>query len=315
VELKRLHFLFELRASAQLALSCPEDAGEDVLVGLRLVGLTRQSPDATTSTRVQVMLAESLQPLWEGMAERRWREPQLAAFQAQLEAFDLLSDYTNAVHRLVRSYIEVWSRIPDGGPQRKTLPAPVGWSDPTPAQNLQPRAWWFESCIQLYRAGQKAIECVDVPGARVRASELWEDLNGLPLDGDDTQVLQQGYWCGAYPVSVAFVQTAVNQAIIACALERYIWRSARTRRAWSVSRPRTSSASPTTLFAARRCFMSGLLGGTFFAASGRTESATRTKRHPTIGSGRIPYRQTRRWARLHAGMNDDLQGSVDRRFL
>jgi hypothetical protein len=221
VELKRLHFLFELRASAQLALSCPEDAGEDVLVGLRLVGLTRQSPDATTSTRVQVMLAESLQPLWEGMAERRWREPQLAAFQAQLEAFDLLSDYTNAVHRLVRSYIEVWSRIPDGGPQRKTLPAPVGWSDPTPAQNLQPRAWWFESCIQLYRAGQKAIECVDVPGARVRASELWEDLNGLPLDGDDTQVLQQGYWCGAYPVSVAFVQTAVNQAIIACALERY----------------------------------------------------------------------------------------------
>jgi len=62
---------------------------------------------------------------------------------------------------------------------------------------------------------------VDVAGARVRLDMNWSDLEDLPLSNDATSLLQQRYWAGTSPALVGFAQTAVNQAIIACALERY----------------------------------------------------------------------------------------------
>ncbi|HKS35701.1 MAG TPA: hypothetical protein VJW76_00825 [Verrucomicrobiae bacterium] len=218
--LERLQFVFQLRASARLLLGDIDSAGEDVLTSLRLAHLARQSPDIKASIRVQVMVARSLQPLWEGLAEHRWSEPQLAAIQKELAGFNLLSDHTNAIQRVVRAHIEVWRRIPDArSRETATLPS-GGWAARTPALHLQPQAWWFDSCIQLYSAGQTAIGQVDVGEVRVRPN--WNsDLSGLPLDGDSIQLFQQGYWWAADPTSVAFAQTAVNQAIIACALERF----------------------------------------------------------------------------------------------
>jgi len=49
----------------------------------------------------------------------------------------------------------------------------------------------------------------------------WSDINGLPLDGVAGQLFQQGPWWGTNPTLMPFAQTAVNQAIIACALERH----------------------------------------------------------------------------------------------
>ena len=72
--LQRLHFVFQLRASARLALNRETEAGEDVLTSLRLAQLARQSPDVNSSLRVQVLLASSLQPVWEGLAEHRWSD-------------------------------------------------------------------------------------------------------------------------------------------------------------------------------------------------------------------------------------------------
>jgi hypothetical protein len=217
--IEKLHFLFQLRASALLALDRSPEAGDDVLTSLDLARLGRQAPDLKSSARVQVMLARSLQPLWEGLAERRWNESQLAAFQSKLEAFDLLSDHTNAIGRVVRAYIEVWQKIPDLDPGQHPMLLTVGGYGSPP--QAQPRAWWFESCIQLYQAGQHAIEQVDVPGARVRVDTYWTDMSGLQLDGEASQLLQQATWWGPNPTLVTFAQTAVNQGIIACALGRY----------------------------------------------------------------------------------------------
>jgi hypothetical protein len=41
------------------------------------------------------------------------------------------------------------------------------------------------------------------------------------LDSPSTDLLQQWSWWGANPASVAFAQTSVNQATVACALERF----------------------------------------------------------------------------------------------
>jgi len=216
---ERLQFLFQLRASCQLLSGRIDKASEDILTSLRLAHLARQSPDIKASVRVQVMVARSLQPLWEGLAEHHWNEPQLAAFQSELAGFDLLSDHTNAVRRIVRAYIEVWRQESDRSeqPGSQSDRSQVRFSAPP----LQPKGWWLDNCIQLYAAGQRAIALVDVTGARVRVNSLWEDLSGLPIDGESAQVLQQAHWWNPHPSSVSFAQTAVNQAIIACVLERY----------------------------------------------------------------------------------------------
>ncbi len=219
--LERLHLLFEARACASLALGRSQTASEDVLTGLRLAQLARQLPDAGSTMRVQGLLARSLQPLWEGLSQQAWSESQLAAFQHELARFNLLADYTNAIRRVVLANIDVWRGIPDGANAHGALPEGDGGYVSNPAWQFQPRAWWYESCIQLHNAGRNAIEAVDFAAGRVRPPNNWSDLNGLPLDSPSTDLLQQWSWWVVNPGSVAFAQTCVNQAIIACALDRF----------------------------------------------------------------------------------------------
>jgi hypothetical protein len=219
--LERLHLLFQVRACASLAMGQNSDAAEDVLAGLRLARLARQLPDAGSTVRAQRLLARSLQPLWEGLRQPAWTEPQLAALQHEIAGFNLLADYTNAVRRVVLAHIEIWRAIPDSTNSYIALPTTDGGYQREPAWQLQPRAWWFESCIQLHHAGQSAIEQVDIAAGRIQQTMNWSDLSGLPLDSGSMELLQQSSWWGANPASVAFAQTSVNQATIACALERF----------------------------------------------------------------------------------------------
>jgi ABC-type transport system involved in multi-copper enzyme maturation permease subunit len=218
--LERLHLLFQARACALLALGQKAEAAKDLLTGLRLTRLARQIPDVRFSVRVQVLLARSLQPLWEGLREHAWNEAQLAAVQRELTDFNLLADYTNALHRVVLANIETWRVIPDNPDGYLGLPS---WDDGSTHQSgrqLLPRLWWFDCCIQLYRAGQQAQAKVDVAAGRIQLAMNWSDLSGLPLDVQSTELFQQMAQWGANPGFVPFAQTSLNQAIIACALER-----------------------------------------------------------------------------------------------
>jgi hypothetical protein len=219
--MEQLHFLFQLRADAQLALNRSEEAGDDVLTSLRLARLAGQSPDMKSSLRVQVMLARSLQPIWEGLAKHHWNESQLAAFQRQLSAFDLLSNHTNAIYRTVLAHIETWRALPDNGQAVRSVPQGGGVYVRQAGWDWQLRSWWFINCIQIYNAGRNAMGRVDTTAGRVIQDFNWSDLQGLSLDGVATQLFQQAPWWGSNPSLVACAQTAVNQAVIACALERF----------------------------------------------------------------------------------------------
>jgi hypothetical protein len=219
--LERLHLLFQVRACASLALGQNADAAEDVLAGLRLARLARQLPDARSTVREQVLLTRSLQPVWEGLSQQAWTEPQLAALQHELAGFNLLADYTNAVRRVALAHIEAWRAIAGSTNSDAALRRGDGGYLSEPAWQLQPRAWWYESCIQLYSTGRNTIEQVDLAAGRIQPANNWSELNGLPLDSSSRQLLQESSWPAANPASVAFAQTSVNQATIACALERF----------------------------------------------------------------------------------------------
>ena len=219
--IERLQFLFQLRACARAALDRTPEAADDVLTSLRMARLAPQSPDARAAIRAQFMVTRSLQPIWEGLAERRWNAEQLEAFQTELARFHLLANHTNSIQRVVMAYIELWRTIPAGKTVPRSVMQPGGNPVYQPAWPFLPRAWWLASCVQLYEAGQTAVGRVDVPGNRVSIGYIGSDMGGLSLDGEFYQVLQGSYSWTANPASVAFAQTALNQAIIACALERY----------------------------------------------------------------------------------------------
>ena len=62
---------------------------------------------------------------------------------------------------------------------------------------------------------------MDVSNSRFQLDIGWADLEGLPLDSSTSFLLQQPYWGASNPALVAFAQNALNQALIACALERF----------------------------------------------------------------------------------------------
>jgi Tfp pilus assembly protein FimT len=214
-----LQMLLQARACALLANNRSAEAAEDLLAGLQLARLARQIPDAESPALTQTMLTRSLQPLWEGMVENRWTASQLAAFQAELSGFNLLVDYTNVVRRVVIANMVLWQEFAHrtSGP----ISFPAGDEYRTQVWEIQPRAWWLENCIELYRVGQNAIGRVDVAGVHIRNDTTYSDLSGLSLDYAASSLLQQAWWSGASPTLVVFAQTSVNQAIIACALERF----------------------------------------------------------------------------------------------
>ncbi|HSU54041.1 MAG TPA: hypothetical protein VLT36_08300 [Candidatus Dormibacteraeota bacterium] len=218
--LEQLEIVYEARACALLAVKRPGKAAEDTLTTVDLARLVRQTPNAVSSTRAQTMLVRSLQPLWEGIVSHQWDEPQLAKFQAALAQFNLVVDHTNAIRRVVLANIEIWRGLAENHNVALPPAAQQRYGDPE-LFNMQPRAWWFDNCIQLYEAGQTVLTGIDVANAHVPQPAAWLDINGLPLDDETTMLLQQSNWPGPSPWIVSFAQTSVNQGIIACALERF----------------------------------------------------------------------------------------------
>lgn len=220
--LEQLHCLFQWRARAQLERSRGVEAAADVLTSLRLARFAGELPDLLSASRQQVLVVRSLQPIWEGQVRHQWTAEQLAAFQQSLASFQLLAGHTNAIRRLMCAYIESWQAMRDG--TARSVPASGGVYIQQSGWEFQPRGWWLDRCIQLHEAGTRAIQRVDAVAGRVRLEINYDDLRGLPLDNEAQQLLQQYYWNGPNPGLLAFAQTAVNQGILACALER--WRLA-----------------------------------------------------------------------------------------
>ncbi|MEO6035793.1 MAG: hypothetical protein ABIQ35_11100, partial [Verrucomicrobiota bacterium] len=215
-----LNYVFQLRASVLLALDRAPEAAEDVLTSVRLAKLARQSPDQKSSIRAQVMLARSLQPLWEGLAKNNWTEPQLAGFQEELSAFNLLADHTNTIQRIALAYIETWRLRAEGKTDKDFARQRSGSGGGEVDPHWQPSAWWLENAMELYRIAAHEISRVDASAGRAESNFQGTDLSGITLDQDAMTVFQQNIW-SAGPTLVSYAQTVVNQAIIACALERY----------------------------------------------------------------------------------------------
>jgi hypothetical protein len=89
---KRTCQLLRLKTSAELAAGQADPALRDALLMVRLVDSPKEEPTLISQLVCVACLNIAIQPIWEGLAERRWSEGQLESLQARLQQFDFLTD-------------------------------------------------------------------------------------------------------------------------------------------------------------------------------------------------------------------------------
>lgn len=90
--------VLRLRATAELEIGQSDKALEDVKLMLYLSQSMRTEPVLISHLVRIAMVAITLQPVYQGLAEHKWSDSQLAVLNAELGRFDFLADYELAMH-------------------------------------------------------------------------------------------------------------------------------------------------------------------------------------------------------------------------
>ena len=90
---KRCAQLLQLRSIAELQAGQPEKALADVALALRLIESIRTEPFIISQLVRIALLQMVLQPVWEGLAERKWSDAQLVELDAELAKLEFVADY------------------------------------------------------------------------------------------------------------------------------------------------------------------------------------------------------------------------------
>lgn len=220
--------VLRLRASAALVAGESGAALADLQFALRLADFNRQQPWVMQTEWRLGGVVDTLQPLWEGLTTHRWNEEQLAAVQAQLEGFDLLSDFPRAVRndalalsslveRIIPTSAATPRRVPHMPPENEGL---LAW-----VRHVYPTGWSLQNQAAIHRYHlETTSRYLDVKARRL-VNEPRADSRGLFASSDPffpvfiVPKIRQIF--GDAEENFPFAQTAVDLATVACALERY----------------------------------------------------------------------------------------------
>lgn len=217
--------LARLRALARLGSGDTGGALQDVKLCLRLAESTA-SELFLISQLVRISnLQSAMQPVWEGLCRHAWTEAQLAELQSSLESIRVLESYGPSMRgerTLGNAMIDHTRRgrlrlddMLDGDMVQST----------STATHLVPDGWFYQNQVTYNRLIQDhCLPLVDTAQHRVfvdaaRAAEEAPELKSASLYNIFARLLFPGVLKAAMKFAAA--QTAIDQATVACALERY----------------------------------------------------------------------------------------------
>jgi len=219
--LKSAVMLLQVRTAAELALDRADQAWSDTELALYLAETVKDEP-FLISKMVRVALVQAaLKPVWEGLAEHKWSAAQLMEIEQRLGRIDLLADAAMRGERALslRTIDQLRDQgIIDADSFSQRLPRVV---------SLLLGGFYYQNELSIARMYQELfVPVVDAAGERVYPSRamandaaLAKALNGgfQPYNLYARMLLPA---ITQAEVKFAFGQTRVNEAIVACALER-----------------------------------------------------------------------------------------------
>jgi hypothetical protein len=218
---KRCSLMFQLRASAELALGQTDKAFADTLMALYLADTIKDEPFLISKLVQLAIIHISLRPIWEGLAEPRWSDAQLAEIQQRLGKIDLLADAALRGERAfnlltieqLRQTRSINAVDPRGGVRWAVFP--LG-------------GFFYQNELFIARMyEQYFVPVADAASQRVYPSRAVANegalsnamTGGFPPYRFLAKMLLPAL--ATAPTKLGFGQTRVDEAILACALERY----------------------------------------------------------------------------------------------
>ncbi len=216
-ECKRLVRLISLRATAELEANQSAEALKDVKVCLTLSKLFQHEP-LLISQLVRISMIEvSIQPIWEGLARHRWTDEQLQDLQIALAEIQPLDDYP-FVMRGERAFGNgVMEQYRAGH-----LPGNISFG---PLGKFINKAILYHNQVALNRLMEGfGLPAVDVTEHRVFPERCDANVISSIISKRNPYNFLAWMSVAAYvkvPTRFAHVQTSVDLATVATALERY----------------------------------------------------------------------------------------------
>jgi len=229
----------QLRACAELADGRSAEALTDVKLMLRLVDSMKEETFLIDYLVRVACLQTAIEPVWEGLAEHRWSDAQLHELQARLQRCDFVADVQRPFEAERAAGVMVVDLIRKRGlGYLNTLAGP---GSPSPSDrsvaNLPglfvPSGWLYLEEYNLCRAYQTLLDGTIDPSQR----RVFPDRTEGNVRDFGREIRRDAFvsafihhrTMGALllpalsrvVVKVATAQTAVDQAALACALERY----------------------------------------------------------------------------------------------
>ncbi len=232
----------ELKACAELAAHRSEQALEDVELMLHLADSLKGEP-FVISYLVRLECAQiAVQPIWEGLAEHGWSDAQLQEVQRRLQQHDFLTDLKWPLAAERAAGILTCDLLASGKYNLCMLGSLVPASGeqlfPELMARLVPRGWYHQEqlsyCrlyqLELGRTFEGSNQRVSPSQVEAEAHELEREFAGSAGAGKALNALVIHHRAVASLLLPALAniarrsaeaQTVVNQAALACALERH----------------------------------------------------------------------------------------------
>lgn len=231
---KQIAQLLQLRAAAYFASGDVERGISDLELGVRLADSSDNEPCLISHLVRLACYDLLLQPLKEGLARRQFSDAQLIRLQDKLQALDLLSSYQRAIRgersmngRWIKASKETFAQmVEDAGSEfaqpfllvaRFSRIVPQGWV----YQNQLTVCRWFDDFVLPVVDVRAQTVHPDLAQAISSGAEQAKGLYSFLLSIIVSLPEQSFGKTSSWSCKFAYTQTQVDQAAIACALERY----------------------------------------------------------------------------------------------
>jgi hypothetical protein len=227
--LKSTAQLLQMRALAELKNGDRQKALADVRLLLRLAESVRTEPMLISHLIRIAILQIALQPVYEGLAEHRWSDAQLAELEALLARLDFLKDYRTAMRGemvlMEIGNIQSMRLHPDQLRNSLETADSKTAAAATRALHLIPSGWFYQN---QYRCAHMMVEyflpAVDARQGTVSPGLVREFDRALEAERTTPYNVLEKLLLPALAKSVArfaYAQSATDLARTAVALERY----------------------------------------------------------------------------------------------
>ncbi len=224
--LLKLAKVYRIKTLVELAAGHADAALGDVRLTLRLAKAMEDEPSLISILVRASMIQLAIQPMWEGMAQHRWKREHLLLLQQDFANANLLKQM-DLVLQGKRCGILWWQ-----GELLSDLGACLGPVSLThvnrePLAFLIPKGWIYINCLNTDLSYQQyVLPALDSRAQRIHPDRLENETNidirinssFIPYHYMEAVLLPE---CPRDIEKIAFAQTAVQQAATACALERY----------------------------------------------------------------------------------------------